>query len=109
MHIEQPHTLGRQPAVDRVQQAVAQLLQMPLPGGVTVKDVSQQWNGNQLDFSFKAAKGFMGATIKGRAVVSDDTVALDIDLPPLVAMFVSEETIRGQISDRLAAVLRQQV
>lgn len=107
MHIEERHTLGQQPAVDRLQQVIAELLQKPLPGGVTVKDVSQQWNGGQLEFSFKAGKAFMSATVKGRAVVSDDTVALDIDVPPLVTRFISEDTIRRQIGDRLAALLRE--
>ena len=53
MRIDHPHSLGRDAAIARIQGFVSEALQQPLPGGVTVKDVTQQWNDGQLDFSFR--------------------------------------------------------
>jgi hypothetical protein len=52
-------------------------------------------------FSFKAKKGFIGATISGEIVVNDDSVVIDFELPKLVKTFVSEEDVRDAIKERL--------
>jgi hypothetical protein len=71
------------------------------PGGITVKEASKSWSDNAMRFSFKAKKGFIGATISGAIVVNDDSVVMDSDLPGLVTTFVSEDKIREVINKQL--------
>jgi hypothetical protein len=54
-----------------------------------------------LRFSFKARKGFLGATISGVIRVDQDSVVMDFDLPGLVTAFVSEDQIRNVINEHL--------
>ena len=104
MQIEHAHTLGQQAAIDRLEQTLGQLLQA-VPGGVTIQNAVHQWTGGHMDFSFKAMKGFLGATIDGKADVTDDTVRLDFNLPPMVASFIGEDAIRQAVSKELGKIL----
>lgn len=54
-----------------------------------------------MDFSFKAKKGFLGATISGKVYVNDASVVMDADLPALIRTFVSEDKIRDAIGGQL--------
>ena len=59
-----------------------------------------------MQFSFKAKKGWLGATITGSLRVTDQAVILDSDLPGLVTTFVSEEDIRALIDRQLDDLLQ---
>ena len=52
-------------------------------------------------FSFKAKKGFLGATISGIIRVNQDSVVMDSDLPGMVTAFVFEDQIRNAINKQL--------
>jgi hypothetical protein len=101
MHIERTHSPGREEAIRRVDTFLDNLMRQPLPGGVAVENVSRIWSGNILNFSFKAKKGILGATIPGSIHVDDNSVAMDVDLPGIVTMFVPEADIRDTISRQL--------
>jgi hypothetical protein len=104
MRIEHPHTLGRPEAIGRIDHLLDQLAQQP-PGGVTVSDAVREWDGNQMTFSFRAAKGGFGTSIRGRLEVTDDRVVVDADVPVLVKALVGEARIQQAISGGLANVL----
>ena len=55
----------------------------------------------RMRFSFKAKKGFLGATISGVIHVNQDSVVMDSELPGLVTAFVSEDQIRNVINEQL--------
>lgn len=76
-------------------------MQQPPGGGVVIKDPAKHWDGNVMDFSFKAKKGFIGATISGKIHVSDQSVVMDAEMPALIRTFVSEDKIKDAIGGQL--------
>ena len=101
MHIERKHNFGKDAAISKIDIFLDGLMRHEPPGGVTVQDASKTWSGNIMNFSFKARKGFIGATISGLIQVNDDSVVMDFDLPGLVTAFVSEDKIRDTINQQL--------
>jgi hypothetical protein len=104
MHLEHPHRVSRDEAIRRINALLDDLMRRPLPAGVTVKDVSRNWSGPNLQFSVSARKGLFGATLSGTVRVNDDSVVLDCDLPGMVTAFVAEEKIRDAIHQQLDSV-----
>jgi hypothetical protein len=64
-----------------------------------VSDMQESWNGDNLDFSFKA----YGFTIKGVVTVAEEAVRVVGDLPFAAVMFRGkiEESIRSEIDKTL--------
>jgi Putative polyhydroxyalkanoic acid system protein (PHA_gran_rgn) len=106
MHIEQAHTLGRQEAMSRIDQFLDRLVQAP-PGGVTIKDARKDWDGNRMTFSFTAAKGPFGTSVRGLMDVMDDRVVVESELPRLVKSLLGEDRIQHAISNGLEDMLRE--
>ncbi len=105
MYIEEPHDLGQQEAIARIDSFLEALMQQQPPGGVTIKNPAKRWDGNTMHFSFTASKGFFGTTIRGQLHVEDNRVVMDSDLPALVRSVVGEDRIREVISRELGRVL----
>jgi hypothetical protein len=105
MRIEQPHTLGQEAAKARIDHFLEKLVQNP-PGGVTVKEAQREWNGNQMTFSFTAAKGFLGTSVRGVMDVLDDRIIVESELPSLVKNLLGEDRIRHVIAEQLGSMLR---
>jgi hypothetical protein len=105
MHLEHPHTLGRDEAVRRLERVFADLATRSLPAGVELQDVQRNWSGGRMDFSLKARKGFFGTTIGGTLNVTDDAVIVDATLPPMITSFLGEDRIRERMSLELARLL----
>lgn len=61
-----------------------------------------------MDFSFTAAKGFFGVSIRGRMEVGDREVVVMSDLPPLVKSILGEDRIQQVIAKELGKVLKKQ-
>jgi hypothetical protein len=106
MRIEQPHTLGRQTAMSRIDQFLDWLVQAP-PGGVTIKDARKEWDGSRMTFSFTAAKGPFGTSVRGLMDVMDDRVVVESELPMLVKSLLGEDRIQHAISNGLEDILRK--
>ena len=105
MRIEQKHTLGREEAIRRINVFVEDLLRKEPPAGVKVTEVTKNWTGDSMRFSFTAKKGFFGATIAGTVQVADTLVTLEAELPGILTAFVPEEKISGDVRGQLAKVL----
>jgi putative polyhydroxyalkanoic acid system protein len=101
MYIERRHNVGKEEAIHKIDSFLDDLMRRQFPGGVTVKEPFKSWSDDAMHFSFKARKGFIGATISGVIRVNDDSVIMDSDLPGLVTAFVSEDTIRNVINKQL--------
>lgn len=104
MRIEQPHTLGQQEAIGRIDHLLDRLAEQP-PGGVTISDAVKEWDGNRMTFSFTAAKGGFGTSIRGQLEVTDDRVVVDADLPVFLKAVLGEARIQQAIAGGLANVL----
>ena len=105
MRIEQLHSLGKQEAGRRIDHFLENLMQRQPPAGVTVKDPQKSWSGDTMNFSFTAAKGLFGTSIRGLMQVHDDRVVVESELPTLVKSFVGEGRIRDVIARELARIL----
>jgi hypothetical protein len=105
MRIEQIHSLGQQEAINRIDRFLERLVNNP-PGGVTVKNAQRDWDGNRMNFSFTASRGFFGTTIEGVMDVLNDKVVIESELPGLVRNVVGEDRIRHVIADQLGNMLK---
>jgi hypothetical protein len=101
MHIERRHNVGKEEAIHKINTFLDDLMRRQFPGNVTIKEPSRSWSDDAMRFSFKAKKGFLGATISGVIRVNDDSVIMDSDLPGVVTAFVSEDNIRNVINEQL--------
>jgi Putative polyhydroxyalkanoic acid system protein (PHA_gran_rgn) len=101
MHIERRHNVGKEEAIHKINTFLDDLMRRQFPGDVTIKEPSRSWSDDAMRFSFKAKKGFFGATISGVIRVNDDSVIMDSDLPGVVTAFVSEDNIRNVINEQL--------
>lgn len=106
MHIEHPHTLGRQEAISRLDHLLDALVKDP-PGGAEITNIVKDWDGNRMRFSFKASKSGFGTTIGGTLEVTDDRVTVDADLPPLVKAVLGEARVQQTVLGGLKDVLGQ--
>jgi len=106
MRIEQSHSLSQQEAIGRIDQFLERLVQEP-PGGVTIKDAKKDWDGNRMNFSFTAAKGFFGTSVRGLMEVMDDHVVVESELSAFVKNILGEDRIQQVISSELGKVLRK--
>ena len=105
MRIEQPHTLGQQEAIVRVDRFLDGLIENP-PGGATIKDPRKTWNANRLTFAFAITRGFFGTSFSGWIDVTEDRVVLEAELPSLVKTFLGEQRVRQVIAEHLGNVLK---
>jgi Putative polyhydroxyalkanoic acid system protein (PHA_gran_rgn) len=101
MHIERRHNVGKKEAIHKIDTFLDDLMRRQFPGDVAIKEASKSWSDDVMRFSFKAKKGFFGATISGVIRVNDDSVVMDSDLPGLVTAFVSEDQLRNVINEQL--------
>ena len=101
MHIERKHSIGKEEAIQKIDTFLDDLMHGQFPGNVAIKEASKNWSNDAMSFSFKAKKGFLGATISGVIRVNQDSVVMDSDLPGLVTAFVSEDQIRNVINEQL--------
>ena len=104
MHIERQHNVGKEEAIQKIDTFLNDLIHAQFPGGIAIKEASKSWSDNSMRFSFKAKKGFLGATISGVIRVNQDSVVMDSELPGLVTAFVSEDQIRNVINEQLDAL-----
>jgi len=101
MHIERKHNVGKQAAIQKIDAFLDELARREFSGGFTVSEVSKDWTDNVMNLSFKVKKGFLGAKISGVIQVNEDSVTLDLELPALAAMVVSEDKVRETIGKAL--------
>ena len=106
MHIEHPHTLGRQEAISRLDHLLDALVQDP-PGGAEISNIVKTWDDNRMQFAFTASKGGFGTTIRGTLEVTDDRVVVDADLPALVKAVLGEARVQQTALVGLKDVLGQ--
>ncbi|HEX9424510.1 MAG TPA: polyhydroxyalkanoic acid system family protein [Pyrinomonadaceae bacterium] len=101
MYIQRRHNVDKEEAIHKIDSFLEDLMRRQFPGGITIKEPFKSWSDDAMHFSFKARKGFIGATISGVIRINDDSVIMDSDLPGLVTAFVSEDTIRDVINKQL--------
>lgn len=97
MQIVKKHETSKKVAIDKINNFLEDLMKRQFPGGVKIKNPQKKWNGNVMDFSFKAKKGIAGTTISGTIAVTDTQITLDSTLPGLVKSLVGEDKVKEVI------------
>ncbi len=87
--IDIPHALGLAEARRRVETQFGRL-EAQL-AGVGVSGIEKRWEGDRLHFAGRA----LGQAVGGRLTVLADSLHLELDLPPMLAM------LAGRIRDAL--------
>ena len=95
MHLNIKHTFTQAEAVARVKAA---LTQAAAQIEKNAQDITQEWEGNTLNFAFSAA----GARVTGALQVLENEFVLDAKLPLLWRMF------EGRIQKAIEAQMAQQ-
>lgn len=75
-----PHSLGQDEALDRIRKLIGNVEER-FSG--QLKDVQQEWNGNEGSFSFSV----MSMPVSGKLTVNNGDVALDGKLPLAASLF----------------------
>jgi len=105
MHLEIPHTLGKEEAIRRIDQTIAEVEKQSLPAGVVMKNFTKAWTDNVLKISFWAGKSVFGGTISSIITVQDAMVLIDLELPldpeGLSVESQIEEGVRGKVTPLL--------
>lgn len=95
--ITQPHQLDRSTAIERVHKLLTRIREKY---SEQVKDVHEQWNGDDLAFGFRT----YGMNFKGKVVIQEDRVDVEGDLPFSAMMFKGkiESAIQRELEKLLA-------
>lgn len=95
MHIQVPHKLSQQQAVDRLKLALEQTKTNPQVQG-QLEIEKEEWEGNKLNFAFTAQKQHISGTL----VVEEKEYIVDAKLPLMLRMFEGriEKMIGEQVS-----------
>jgi hypothetical protein len=87
-----PHQLGRAEAHRRIEQGFAGLGRQ-LTGGIgAILACRERWEGDRLHFE----AGSLGQKMSGRVDVLEDSIRIEVDLPPILAA----------LADRIVAKLK---
>lgn len=97
LHVTISHNLSQAEAQRRIEEGLVRVRPQILH---YVSSLEDRWNGNRLDFTLTALK----QTITGRIVVEADHVAVDLDLPWLLAAIAGK--LRNQIESKGDTMLR---
>ena len=97
MSLSMPHSLGQEEALRRLKAALEKA-KARNEGKVT--NLKEDWNGNQLDYSFST----YGFNVKGNVLVEQGEVKLNGSLPFAAMMFKGkiEQTVREELGKVLA-------
>jgi hypothetical protein len=95
IHVDLPHSLGRDEAQRRIQANIHKL-QGYIPGGA---EVTSQWAGSRLDMTV----GAMGQSVDAKIDVEEKLVRCRIELPGLLGMLAKpiEAALKAKGSDLL--------
>jgi hypothetical protein len=96
--IDIPHKLGVAEARKRIESGFGQLEQQ-ISGGLA--QVEKRWDADRMSFSAKV----LGQAITGRLHVLADTVKMEVDLPPVLAMIA--DTIKGRLKKQGTLLLEK--
>ena len=96
LSIETSHNLDEQEALRRL---TGKFVELKDTYRDQFSDLREEWDGNSLAFSFKAA----GMKIAGKAQLRGSQVKLDADLPLAATLFKS--MIHARVSEELASLL----
>ena len=74
-------------------------------GGLEIAEERRSWLGSTMTFSFIGRVGFISIPLSGIMDVRQTVVIVEVELPPVVSMFVGEEKVRAGLEKELRALV----
>jgi hypothetical protein len=105
MKVIVPHDKTMDEAIEIVDRSADHLFDYASGGHVQLTDRKKGWDGPKMDFSLIARLGIIALPIAGVVVIDDFDITVDCELPPLVKMLVSEDSIRRGVQKKVLAML----
>lgn len=106
VRIQCDHRLGQERAIQRIDAWIRDpTLKDPLPAAVEISEVNGKWVGNLLKLSFQVHKRILGVAITIFAIVEDNSVTLEFEIPEAVRAFVPKSACRDEVKRRLTELL----
>ena len=100
ININESHKLGAAEARRRVDAYADELADSTFPG-IRIEDVQKSWDGESLQTSFKASKGFFSKQITGSMQVEETSVTLEVEVPDLVFALMPRPEVESRIREKL--------
>ncbi|MEP6784888.1 MAG: polyhydroxyalkanoic acid system family protein [Sphingomonadales bacterium] len=94
--LDVPHSLGKATVRQRLDTGIGKIGSI-IPGG---GQVQHDWDGDTMNFSVSA----LGQTMACKAVIFEDKVHAEVDLPPMLSLFAGK--IRDALGHELPKLLR---
>jgi hypothetical protein len=105
MRIKIAHSRSKQEAKDAVERSIDQVFAGFNLGPIEFIDQGKHWSGDTMAFSLTAKLGFLQTPIRGSAIVTDQEVAIEVDLG-LLGRLIPEQAARTQIEGRMKGLLK---
>jgi hypothetical protein len=105
MRITISHNRPKAEIVEAVDRSFGDLFKTAaqLPVKITVQE--RTWQGSTLNFALTAKWGLLSTPVKGTVEVTDHDITVDADLG-LLNRFISENTARSVLTDRVKGLLK---
>ena len=93
-------------------QQVVEILDQPLSvlfagavDGLEIVDERRTWTDTTMAFSFTGRVGFISIPLSGAMDVQETLVVVDVELPPMVKMFIGEEKVRAGLEKEILTLM----
>ena len=105
MRVTISHDKGQKEAMRIIDQSAQDLLSGIPTGPVRITDSKKSWDGNTMNFSFRAKMGLFSSSVRGTVLVTEKDVTIDVELPGIVKNLVPEEKIRATLETKAKGLL----
>jgi hypothetical protein len=105
MRVKIAHSRSKREAKHAVERSIEQVFAGFNLGPIEFIDQQKHWSGDTMTFSLTAKLGFLQTPIRGLAIVTDQEVALEVDLG-LLGKLIPEQAARTQIEGRVKGLLK---
>jgi hypothetical protein len=105
MRISISHDKGQKEAMRIVDESANELVGGISGSGITVSDTKKEWDGNVMNFSFRAGKSIFHVQLHGTVEVTEKEVIVTAEIPQMVKGFVSEDTVKAAIEKKVKGML----
>ncbi len=106
MKVSVPHTRPRLEVVQILDQPLGTLFAGAV-GGLQIADERRSWSESTMTFSFVGRIGFISIPLAGVMEVQETLVIVEVELPPMVNMFVGEEKVRAGLEREIRALVER--
>src|SRR6185437_7899794 len=101
MRIIIPNNKGVDEAKKIVERSTEELFRSAAGGIVQITNVEKSWNGDTMNFVYKAGVAFVMMPINGTVVVTEKEVTIDVAIPEAFRHFISEDKLKAGIDTRI--------